>query len=140
MWRVEDHTADVRLHVEADDWRGLLEESVAAFVGFVCAEGPPEPRLRAMRKIEVRGDDAAETWVQWWRALLRLWTVDGVLPLEAGIEDEATPEHTRAIVRCAKERDVDTAGCADVKAVTRHGAAAGRAEDGRWSGSIVLDV
>ena len=139
MWRLEDHTADVRLLVEAEDWPGLLEEAAAAFAGFVAGGEPPRGELRRMRKLAVSAPTPAEAWVQWWRELLRLWTVEGLLPLSAGVRESATPADTHAVVRCAPAQELDPAALTDVKAVTRHGAEA-EACDAGWRGRIVLDV
>lgn len=139
MWRLEDHTADVRLLVEAADWPGLLEEAAAAFAGYVAGGERPRGKLRRVRKLAIGAPTAAEAWVQWWRELLRLWAVEGLLPLSAGVREDATPAATHAVVRCAPAEHLDPGALTDVKAVTRHGAEA-EGGAGGWRGRIVLDV
>jgi SHS2 domain-containing protein len=139
MWRLEDHTADVLLVVEAADWPGLIEEAATAFAGFVAGGEAPRGGLRRVRKVGLSAPTPAEAWVQWWRELLRLWTVEGLLPLSAGVREDATPGETRAVVRCAPAGQLDPASLTDVKAVTRHGAQAEPCAGG-WRGRIVLDV
>ena len=92
-----------------------------------------------MRKLAIGAPTAADAWVQWWRELLRLWAVEGLLPLSAGVREDATPADTHAVVRCAPAQELDPAALTDVKAVTRHGAEA-EAGAGGWRGRIVLDV
>jgi len=142
MWTVEDHTADVRLRVEAADWPALLAEAVVAFAGWVsAAEADGAAAARTVeRPVEVTGADAAATWVRWWRALHRLWTVEGLLPVEAHRLEAPEPTSARAVVRCLPAEALDAARCADVKAVTWHGAEAGPGGDGLWRGRIVLDI
>lgn len=139
MWHLEDHTADVQLVVLAADWPALLEEATAAFAGFMAGGEPPRGALRRVRKVEVGAATASEAWVQWWRELLRLWTVEGLLALSAGVRPDATFAATRAVVRCVPAAELDPASLSDVKAVTRHRAEALSGADG-WSGRIVLDV
>jgi SHS2 domain-containing protein len=139
MWRLEDHTADALIVVEAADWPSLLEEAVQAFAAFV-AGAEPEPRpLRRMLKIEIGAPTAEEAWVQWWRKLLRLWSVEGLLAVNAGVRLDATPERTHAVLRCIPAEELDQGALSDVKAITRHRAAA-EAAPGGWSGRIILDV
>jgi SHS2 domain-containing protein len=140
MWQIEDHTADVRLAVEAAGWPELLAEAARALGGWLCAGVAADGGGRGLveRPLECRGDDAAETWVRWWRALLRLWTVEGLLPVDARIE-AAEPGLVRGRVRCLPAAELDLERCADPKAVTWHGAEAGPRGE-RWFGRIVLDV
>lgn len=140
MWKVLDHTADVSLAVEASSWRELLEEAAHAFGEWTSGGGLPAEAHETERAIEVRGADLVETWVHFWKALLRLWTVEGFLPAHARVEAEASATSVRARVGCVSAGALDPAHCADVKAVTWHGAQAGVGEDGRWRGRIVLDV
>lgn len=137
-WTVEDHTADVALVVEAGGWRELLIEAGRAFAGWIGAGAAPGARVE--RAIEVRGADATETWVQWWRALLRLWTVEGLLATEVEVAPDAGATGARGSARCVRADGLDAAQLADVKAVTWHGAEARADADGRWRGRIILDL
>lgn len=138
-WRVLEHTADVRLEVEAADWPALLEEAARAFGGFLGGGQAAAGGGTEMRALEVSGTDAAETWVRWWRGLLRLWTVEKLLPVDVRVL-HATPEHAAGEARCVPAAALDLRACADVKAVTWHAASAGPAPGGVWRGTIVLDV
>lgn len=137
-WKLEDHTADVRLCVEAPSWVELLAEATRGFGEFVGGE----QRLRESRverEVEVAGSDAPETWVRFWRALHRLWSVEGLLPLSAHVEPNSSPHSARARVRCVPTAELDLDACEDVKAVTWHSAEALQA-DGLWRGRVVLDL
>jgi SHS2 domain-containing protein len=138
LWRVEDHTADVGLVVEAGSWPELLAEAARAFGEWTCAGSIT--RTEATRALEVRGADAVETWVRYWKSLHRLWVVEGLLCVSAEIEPGASATGVRARVACRAEGEIELARCADVKAVTWHGAEAGASEDGRWRGRIILDL
>lgn len=144
MWRTLDHTADVALEVEASSWPELLAEAARAF-GEWLTGGALDPALhRTERRVEVEGTDASETWVRFWRELLRLWTVEGFLAAEARVEAAADGRAVRARIGCLSAGALDPAHCADVKAVTWHAArveqSAGDAGTERWSGTIVLDL
>jgi SHS2 domain-containing protein len=143
MWRLLDHTADVCLEIEAASWPGLLEEAARACgawargtreAGGIAKEGCEN------RAVELRGADAVETWVRYWRALHRLWAVGGSLPVDAAVEEGASPTHVRAAIACLPVGALEPGSLADVKAVTWHGAAVEERGDGRWIGRIVLDL
>lgn len=137
-WTLEDHTADVCLAVEAASWPELLAEAARAFGEWTCGAGPPGARVE--RAVEVRGRDAIETWVRYWKTLHRLWAVEELLALDAQVEPDSCESYLRARVACRPTADLELERCADVKAVTWHGASAGPDADGRWRGRIILDV
>ena len=142
-WRPLDHTADAALEVAAASWPELLAEAARAFGEFVSG-GPLDPALlhETERVLEVRGADRVETWVHFWRELLRLWTVEGFLAAHARVEASADGLAARARVGCVSAGALDPAHCADVKAVTWHAARVVKAAapPERWLGTIVLDL
>ena len=137
-WAAEDHTADALLRVEGASWVELVAEAARCFGEYVGGEQRPDAQ-RVEREIEVAGVDAPETWVRYWRALHRLWSVERLLPLSARVDRDATLRALRARVSCAPAADLDAEAFEDVKAVTWHGAEAAET-DGRWRGRIVLDL
>lgn len=137
-WKLEDHTADVRLCVEAKSWEELLAEAARCFGEFVGGE-QHIGRVRVEREVALAGSDAPETWVRFWRALHRLWSVEELLPLSARVEPESTPRSVRARIACVAAAELDLDACEDVKAVTWHGAEAAGTEGG-WRGRVVLDL
>ena len=139
MWRTLDHTADVALEVEAASWSELLGEAARAFGELTSGGTLLAGQHETERALEVRGNDRVETWVRFWRELLRLWTVEGFLPAHARVEASADGLAVRARVGCVSAGALDPARCLDVKAVTWHAA---RVEErrGDWAGTIVLDL
>lgn len=139
MWRTLDHTADVAIEVQAANWAELLSEAAHAFGEFVGG-GALAPELHETeRRLEVAGADRVETWVRFWRELLRLWTVEGFLPLHARVQAAPDGRQARARVGCVSAGALDLARCVDVKAVTWH-AASVRESAGLWTGTLVLDL
>lgn len=138
MWRALDHTADACLVVEAASWPELLAEAVAAFAGWTSSDALPAPDEE--RRVDVSGVDATETWVHLWRALHRLWVVEGLLPVRAVVEPGASERAARVLVRCVSADRVDPERLIDVKAVTWHRAEAARLPGDGWRGTIVLDI
>lgn len=142
-WRTLDHTADVALEVEAASWPELLAEAARAF-GEWMAGGHLAPELHETeREIAVTGADRVETWVRFWRELLRLWTVEGFLAAHARVEAAADGCALRARVGCISAGALDPRRLADVKAVTWHAARVEAPEPGgaaAWCGTIVLDL
>jgi SHS2 domain-containing protein len=153
MWRTLDHTADAALEIEAASWPELLAEAARAFGEWTSGGGAPNPGETAPvktvsgraapgeteRLIEVHGDDRVETWVCFWRALHRLWTVEGLLALHAHVDPASAEGSVSARVGCVAAGTLDPSRCIDVKAVTWHAATA-EEHDGRWRGVIVLDL
>ena len=139
MWRTLEHTADVAFEVEADGWRALLEEAARAFGSLTSNDTVSAHVPTIERVVETRGMDRVEVWVNYWRGLLRLWTVEGVLPATAKAETSADGLRVRASIACVPATAIDSAQCLDVKAVTWHDARIERRE-GSWTGIIVLDL
>jgi len=139
MWRTLDHTADVALEIEASGWDELLSEAARAF-GEWMADGhlPAQPH-ETERALEAHGADRVETWVHFWRALHRLWTIEGFLAVHARVEGSADGRSVRGHVGCLSAGALDPSRCRDVKAVTWHDARVERA-NGNWRGTIVLDL
>ena len=139
MWRTLDHTADAALEIEGASWPELLCEAARAFGEWTSGSSLTPALHETERALAVAGADRLETWVRYWRALLRLWTVEGFLPVRARVELAEDGLTVRARVGCVSAGALDPARCLDVKAVTWHAA---RVEEraGRWVGAIVLDL
>lgn len=143
MWRTLDHTADVALEVEAASWPRLLEEAARAFGEWLSGGRLPAAPHETERALSVTGADRVELWVHFWRALHRLWTVEGFLAAHARVEMGADGLTANARVGCVSAGALDAAHCLDVKAVTWHGAAVEertRAGERVWVGAVVLDL
>lgn len=143
MWRTLDHTADVALEVTAASWAGLLEEAARAFGAWLSDGQLPDAPHETERVVEARGADRVELWVGFWRALHRLWTVEGFLAAQARVELDPDGLAVRARVGCVSAGALDPARCLDVKAVTWHEARVEPrtgAGETAWVGTIVLDL
>jgi len=140
-WRALDHTADLGIEVEASSWSELLSEAARAF-GECVAGGALGAAHETERALELRGADRVETWVRFWRELLRLWTVEGFLAGHARVEASADGLALRARVGCVSAGALDPTRLADVKAVTWHAAEVEPPGPTRvgWRGTIVLDL
>ena len=138
-WRIEDHTADVRLRIEAADWPSLLEEAAKAFAAYLYGGELALPRVPVARSIEVAGNDRDECWVRWWRALFRLHAVESLLALEVDLRASEDGTRVDALVRCVPLHGLPPADV-DVKAVTWHDAVVRENGSAGFSGEIILDV
>ena len=139
MWRALDHTADAALEVEAAGWDELLAEAARAFGEWLTGGRVPSGAHETERALDLLGEDRVESWVRFWRELLRLWTVEGFLPVHARVEGDGEGRRVRARVGCVSAGALDPSHCLDVKAVTWHAAAVER-RGGAWVGRIVLDL
>lgn len=142
MWRTLDHTADVALEIEASSWPELLAEAARACGEWLSGGQLPAAPHETERVLSAAGADRVELWVHYWRALHRLWTVEGFLAAHARIE-VGTDGGVTAHVGCLSAGALDPARCLDVKAVTWHDARVEertRAGERLWVGRIVLDL
>jgi len=139
MWRTREHTGDVALEVEASGWSELLGGAARAFGEWLSEGQLADGAHTTERALEVRGVDRVETWVGFWRALHRLWTVEGFLAVGARVEGDAEGRVARARVSCVSAGALDPSRCLDVKAVTWHDARV-ESDGGTWRGTIVLDL
>lgn len=139
MWRTLDHTADVALEIEAQSWPELLAEAARAFGEWLSGGDLPIDLHQTERALEVHGVDRVDTWVRFWRALHRLWTVEGFLAVRARVEITADELGVTGSIACVSAGAIDPAHCLDVKAVTWHDARVERRGEG-WVGTIVLDL
>lgn len=139
MWRTLDHTADVALEVEAASWSELLAEAARAFGDWLSGGATASAQHETERVLAVEGTDRVETWVRFWRELLRLWTIEGFLAAHARVEAAPDGRTVRARVGCVSAGALDPARCFDVKAVTWHAAKVEERGE-RWVGTIVLDL
>lgn len=135
-WTVEDHTADLAIAVRGASLSELFSEAVRAFHEVVGGGAPATCALES--DVQAEGVDRVEVWVRWWRALLRQWTVEGRMPIEA-LRCDAEERRAGARLRCVPAAEVDLSRVTDVKAVTWHRAEVARDAAG-WRGTIVLDV
>ncbi|HEX6884694.1 MAG TPA: archease [Planctomycetota bacterium] len=143
MWRTLDHTADVALEVTAPSWPGLLEEAARAFGEWLSGGRLPPTPHETERVVTAQGVDRVELWVHAWRALHRLWAVEGFLAAQARVELDPSGLAARMRVGCVSAGALDPAHCLDVKAVTWHDARVAQETGGgetRWTGTIVLDL
>ncbi|KAA3608707.1 MAG: archease [Planctomycetota bacterium] len=144
VWRFIDHTADVLIEVQGQDWPHLLREAVDAFRAYLTgtdslADEAKESKDDRLVELEITGEEVADLWVRWWRALLRLWTVEEVYPLGV-MELSCTDHRLQAKVATRSLEHLDWELCEDVKAVTWHQAEVQQQSDGFWRGTIVLDL
>ena len=144
MWKILDHTADLRVACAAPSWHELLAEAprclgLLVLEGVADAGGRALPAATSERALDVAGLDASETWVLWWRACLRLVHVERLLPIGARVDASSTGARSRGTVDCASLGGLELRGV-ELKAVTWHGARAELGVDGTWRGEIVLDV
>jgi hypothetical protein len=117
VWSVDEQPGAFAITVAAATWPALLEESVAAFADAACRGEPPPTALRRVRKIAPAPGDASAVWLEWWRALLALWSEEGLLPRSAGVLAGSTPLATHAVVRCTPRAALPAVAPAELVAV-----------------------
>jgi protein archease len=127
-FRFVPHTADVAAELVAEDEVGLRQAGLEALRELLVGRSHVAPR--ETRATPLRGNDAAEQLVHLLQDALYLFDTERFVPAHAtatGITGEPfdpSRHETRP----------------EVKAVTWHGAAVRRDEDGRLRATVIFDV
>jgi SHS2 domain-containing protein len=135
-YRFLDHTADLRIEVEADTLAGLFVEGAAAL--FDITAGIESVRIREFREVRASGDDAGELFVDWLRELLYCFTGEGMLFSRFEI---MVLSETEIRARCGGEPFLGRrheVKC-EIKAVTYHGLEITRCGE-KFRASVVFDI
>jgi SHS2 domain-containing protein len=131
-----DHTADLRIEVEADTLMGLFVEGAVAL--FDITAGVESVRVTEFREVRASGDDVNELFVDWLRELLYCFTGEGMLLSRFEITQFS---ETEIRARCGGEPFIGTrheVKC-EIKAVTYHGLEISGSE-GKFRTSVVFDI
>jgi len=135
-YRFLDHTADLRIAVEADTLAGLFVEGAMAI--FDVSVGMESIAVREFREVRASGEDAGDLFVDWLRELLYLFTGEGMVFSRFEI---TLLSETEIHARCGGERFSDRrhdVKC-EIKAVTYHGLEITRSGD-KFCASVVFDI
>jgi SHS2 domain-containing protein len=135
-YRFLDHTADLRIEIEADNPAGLFVEGAAAL--FDMTVGLESIEVREFREVRASGEDTGELFVDWLRELLYLFAGEGMLFCRFEVEALSA---TGIRARCGGEPyDGRCHGVkCEIKAVTYHGLEVRRDGD-KLRASVVFDI
>ena len=136
-FRTFDHTGDLGLEAWASTLPALLERATVGLMAQI-AEAGPGPASGRRARIEVEGEDLADTLVAWLNAALLEAEVGRAVWTGAQVE-EAGPRRARGEVWGP---GLDSAGLTrlrEVKAVSHHAAEIEEAPDG-WRCRVILDI
>jgi SHS2 domain-containing protein len=128
VWRIDHHTADVRIHLSAPSLEGLFADAVR---GLTAVMRPVGSGARVAAEIAVEAGDATALLVDFLNAVLTRAHIERV-----GFDETDFASLTETSLRAT----VSGARCAgfeeDVKSVTYHEARVTPA----WSTTLVLDI
>ncbi len=116
-WRIEDHTADVVLVVEAPTLKELFEESVLALAGYIAGKEISCEDCQAKRIVQVSSPEIDLLIADFLNEVLSASIVDKVLYCQAKIQDLETEDENHVVAEiCGITAEWEH----DVKAVTYH--------------------
>ena len=130
-YRVEPHTADVRLKIEAESYSRLIEES---FHGLMTLLDGRSGEQEVIREVSVESKNKTTLLVDFLNEVLTLAHINKECYSQIALKT-LTDERLDASIKGFGVSRFKT----DVKAVTYHEAEV-REEGGRWLVSLVLDV
>jgi SHS2 domain-containing protein len=135
-YRFLDHTADLRIEVEADTLSGLFVEAAVALFDVIA--GVDSIRVEEFREVGASGEDLRELLVDWLRELLYCFAGEGMVFSRFEI---MTFSETEIRARCGGELFVQGRHQVkhDIKAVTYHGLEI-EDHDGKLCVSVVFDI
>jgi SHS2 domain-containing protein len=135
-WRLDDHTADLAVHVEADDLSELFEQAGQALMA-VLVEAPEAVPAEMSWRVERPPAEPAVLLVDWLQALLLAFELDHVVSVRSRVRVDAGGLH--AFVEGAPfDADRHRPGT-EVKAITFHRLSVTPEAPG-WVADFVLDV
>ena len=138
MWNyeIEEHTADIRLGVQADTLEELFAGALKCLSELILAQQPAKSDIGDVREeIYVKSEDRTALMIDFLSEALTLSHCNMVVYRELEIL-EISPTELSAIISGRPTESFDR----DVKAVTYHGAeVAGKEGDG-FAVEIVLDI
>ncbi len=136
MFRLFEHTADLGLHVEAEDLPRLLSEAGRALLS-VIVEDPAAVRPAVEVQVEVEGDDPVYLLFDWLSALLALFDTRRLLLCEFDVKVGKTGLKARAR---GEEADPGRHQLLhEIKAITYHRLKVERTGSG-WVGECIVDI
>ena len=132
-YRYIDHTADIGIHVESEDERGLFEEAARALIavlGAVC----PDKDLQHL-EVTIEGLDRTDTLVRWLQELLYLIEVKDLRVFSirvARIHEKGLEAEVKGIYSPSRLKS-------EIKAVTYHNLEI-QEVDNRVQATIIVDT
>lgn len=136
MYRLFDHTADVGFHVEAESLSELLREAGRALMSLVV-DDPAGFDPAGREEVELRADRTDDLLFDYLSELLYLFATRGFVAVEQEIETDG--KRLRATVRGDRFDPDRHRGGTEVKAITYHGLAVERSDDG-YVAQVIVDV
>jgi len=133
MYRVEQHTADVRLRVSAASFEDLVGEAVAGLNAVLAPLGDPIGSIE--RRFRVESSAEATLLVDILNELL--WHTHAHNEVFGSVHITRLDDFRAEILA---EGGVVAGFERDVKAVTYHDLAVSRGPDGTWQTTLVVDV
>lgn len=138
-YRVLDHTADVRLEIEAASREELFAEALVAFSDTISEVNGLGDSMH--RVIALEAETLAELFVLWFEELLFVFETECLLFRRA----EVSLSETAGSIRLAATARGEVFSLErhpfkmQIKAITYHGLELGRA-DGGWRARVILDL
>lgn len=131
-----DHTADIGLQAEGDDWGDLLLQAGMALLEVVGAQTDVGAEER--RTIAVIGTDREELLVNWLNELLFCIEVREFVPRQITLR-AVSPERIEAVLLVIPTRSV-ASFAHEVKAATYHRILVEEQPGGGWRARVYLDL
>lgn len=134
-YQLLDHTADFGVVVYGANAEQLFANAGQALFENLCGcAGMPDQ----WRDLEIAGADWADLMFNWLRALLALWTDDGLAGLTIRV-GRLSENSISARIGCVVYKPEIHALRNEIKAVTYHQLAVDPCEDG-WTATVIFDI
>jgi SHS2 domain-containing protein len=135
-WRFLDHTADLRMEVRGATVEDLFRNAARGLTSLLAGDTLPVPDREA--RVDIEGADYEGLLVDWLREILYLHGVEGFIVSVPRV-DALSPSALHGRLLGATPSTEQFPGEIEIKAVTHHGLAVTRDENG-FSARIVFDV
>lgn len=131
-----DHTADIGLQAQGEDWGDLLHQVALALLQVVGVQADAEPQEELT--VVVNGADREELLVNWLNELLFCIEVRERVPRRIMLQ-EVTPERVAAVLKVIPINAV-ASFAHEVKSATYHRILVKEQPAGSWHARVYLDL
>jgi SHS2 domain-containing protein len=136
FYRIIEHTADIRIEVEAPDVPGIFTRSALAMLDLMF--GFESVGRKETRTITTTGDGVEELLIAWLNEVLYVYSVEGIV-FSRFSHVEMTDKSFSAVGSGERLDCTKLSGGLEIKAATYHGLSI-RPADGGWKATIIFDV
>ena len=136
FYKILEHTADIRIRVEAKDLKTLFSQAARAMFDIIAEKKTALGAKKVELSISQKAQDLEELFINWLNELLSLYSVRGVVFSDFKIKNLAS-DSLEAIAGGEKASGYKINK--EIKAATYHGLQIAKSGNG-WKAEVIFDA